>query len=417
MILSINILQEERRTFSPSNTGRMANKFMRKNRKKIMIEKRNKNIINLFQKKAKVTFLLLLCLAFGIFSIACDSSNAKKEENSNSVSDSSTSKEIDDMDENDMDENDMGEDDTDEDDTDVESDEEETEEESNIIPLKVVERKASDYADAKKPSMSLEDYPRIDGSLACVPLCEKLAIEITGCNQNEAEQTMANFTNTNPSYLELAQGNNDIILAYEPANETAEELKKYSYKNTLPLELKPIGKDALVFIVNADNPVDSLTKEQICDIYSGKIKNWKEVGGNDEEIKAFQRPETSGSQTLMRKLLMGEDGMIDPIIEEVDSMDGIIQKIKSYDNSANAIGFSVFYYASEMFHQPNLKFIKVDGVMPSNDTIQSEKYTLVNEFYSITTKKSSDEAKQIQNWLLSDEGQAFVETCGYVSVK
>lgn len=263
-----------------------------------------------------------------------------------------------------------------------------------------------------KPQMSYEEYPRIDGSLACVPLCEALAEEITGCTEAQAEETMTDFTNTNPCYLLLAEGGTDILLAYEPAESTKEELENYE-----PLDMKPVGKDALVFIVNEGNPVESLTQQQAYDIYTGKITNWSEVGGNDIEIKAFQRPETSGSQTMMRKLLLGDAKMAEAETEMIAiGMDDIINALKKYDNSANALGYSVYYYASEMFKQPGMKFLKIDGVEPSNETIKNGEYPLINEFYCVTNEQSSDNAKEIKKWLLSEEGQDFVEGCGYVPV-
>ncbi|MCI7814341.1 MAG: substrate-binding domain-containing protein [Lachnospiraceae bacterium] len=266
--------------------------------------------------------------------------------------------------------------------------------------------------EVQKPKMTLEEYPRIDGSLACVPLCEALAVEMTGCSKAEAEETMAAFTNTNPCYLELAEGRKDILLAYEPAQSTKEELKNYD-----PLDMEPVGKDALVFLVNEDNPVESLTKEQVYDIYTGKITNWSEVGGEDIEIKAFQRPETSGSQTMMRKLLIGDAAMAEAPKEMIASgMDDIIEALTQYDNSANALGYSVYYYASSMFQQPGLKFLQVDGVEPSSETIQSGEYPLINEFYCVTNEQSSERAKEIKAWLLTEEGQEFVKECGYVPV-
>ena len=88
------------------------------------------------------------------------------------------------------------------------------------------EESVESAAEAVKPQMTYEEYPRIDGSLACVPLCEALAVEITGCTDAQAEETMVDFTNTNPCYIQLAEGKTDILLAYEPADSTKEELEK-----------------------------------------------------------------------------------------------------------------------------------------------------------------------------------------------
>lgn len=264
-------------------------------------------------------------------------------------------------------------------------------------------------SEASIPHMAYEDFPRIDGSLACVPMIEALAQKVTGCTEEEAERTLDDFTNTNPCYLELAEGNRDILLVYEAADETKEKLKDYD-----PLEQSELGKDALVFLVNEDNPVESLTIQQIYDIYTGKISNWSEVGGNDVEIKAFLRPETSGSQTLMRKLILGDASLIEGQLEEIPTMEGIINRLKDYENDSNALGFSVYYYASTMHQVPGVRLIKVEGIEPSNETIRLGEYPLVNPFFVVTNKQSSENALAIRDWLLTDDGQAFVEECGYV---
>ncbi len=270
----------------------------------------------------------------------------------------------------------------------------------------------SETEQVPEPKMALEEYPRIDGSLACVPLCETLAARLTGCTPEEAEETMADFTNTNPCYLELAEGRRDILLVYEPAQSTKDSLKEYE-----PLDMHPVGRDALVFIVNEENPVETLTSEQLYAIYTGEITNWSEVGGLDEPIAAFQRPETSGSQTMMRKLLIGDAQMAEAEEELIATeMGEMIHALKMYDNSASALGYSVYYYASSMYTEPGLKFLSVDGVAPSNETIGSGEYPLVNDFYCVTNGQSSEEALRIQEWLLSADGQKFVEECGYVPV-
>ena len=265
---------------------------------------------------------------------------------------------------------------------------------------------------AGAPQMSYDEFPRIDGSLACVPLIEALAMECTGCTELMAEDLLSDFANTNDSYVKLADGRCDILLAYEPADSTVEELKEYP-----ALDMESIGSDALVFITNRSNPVESLSISQLTDIFTGKLVNWKEAGGEDIEIKVFSRPERSGSHTLLKKLLLQGQTLTEGVFEEVPSMEGIISMLKEYDNSANAIGYSVFYYASMMFAQPDLKFLGVDGVMPSNESIRSGEYPLVNDFYVVTGSSPSDHVKEIRSWLLSDEGQRFVEECGYVPVR
>ena len=137
----------------------------------------------------------------------------------------------------------------------------------------------------------------------------------------------------------------------------------------------PIGRDALVFIVNGQNPVESLTRSQLVDIYAGRITNWSEVGGPDQPIVAFQRDGTSGSQTLFKKLLMGSEPLMEAPTElRPGMMGGLIDGLAGYSGAGNALGYSVFYYASEMYQKPGLKFLAVDGVAPSAETIGDGSY-------------------------------------------
>ena len=98
-----------------------------------------------------------------------------------------------------------------------------------------------------------------------------------------------------------------LLIVYEAPEYVKEELAEADAK----LEQKAIGRDALVFIVNEENPVQSLTQQQLRDIYAGRITSWKDVGGADAPIVAFQRGVDSGSQTLFKKLLIDKgDGQL-----------------------------------------------------------------------------------------------------------
>jgi hypothetical protein len=132
--------------------------------------------------------------------------------------------------------------------------------------------------------ITFENYPVVDGSTATIPLAIGLIRAITGCTQAQAEESIA-FNTTDKSYHAMADGKSELLLVYAPAQPTINELDVFN-----KMDMREIGLDALVFIVNEDNPVDSLTSQQIRDIYSGKIKNWSEVGGNDVAIVPFQRP-------------------------------------------------------------------------------------------------------------------------------
>jgi len=267
---------------------------------------------------------------------------------------------------------------------------------------------------ADGPKFTKESYPTIDGSTANIPMGVELAKRFLGVNDLEAEE-MSQFSGTSRAYENLANGGYGLLLVYEAAEETRAKLLEMG----ADFEYIPIGRDALVFIANEANPVESLTTQQLCDIYAGELTNWKQAGGPDLEIAAFQRNATSGSQTLMEKLVMrGRPMMEAPVEFTPGEMGGLIDGLAEYNNSGAAIGYSVYYYASMMYSKPGLKFLAVDGTMPENASIASGAYPFVNEFYAVlrADEPANSPARQLAEWLQGSEGQALVEACGYVTV-
>ncbi|MFD2879322.1 PstS family phosphate ABC transporter substrate-binding protein [Paenibacillus rhizoplanae] len=116
------------------------------------------------------------------------------------------------------------------------------------------------------------------------------SIELTG-------NDLVLCTSTSEAYKRLIAGNADIIFAAAPSLAQTKQAKLAGRE----LKLTPIGREAFAFFVNKRNPVDSLSIDQIKDIYSGTVTNWKEVGGKKASIRAFQREENSGSQTKLQK--------------------------------------------------------------------------------------------------------------------
>ena len=203
-----------------------------------------------------------------------------------------------------------------------------------------------------------ETFPRLDGSTSMVPLAEAVASVLLG-EDRESVTDLCQFNRTTQSFRNLAMGECDLLLAGEPNAAVFTEMEEQGFA----YEIETIAMDGLVFLVNENNPVDSLTTDQIRDIYTGKITNWSQVGGSDAEIIPFQRNEGAGSQALMKKLVMGDTPLAEPPEEYMaSSMGELMSVVKSYDNSANAIGYSVYYYANDMQMAQGLKLLKVDGV-------------------------------------------------------
>ena len=266
---------------------------------------------------------------------------------------------------------------------------------------------------------TVEDFPKLDGSTACIPLMAQMMADTTGIDLEVAQSGISVSTTAyaweNFGLYPDEEYTARMLVVYEAPDYVKEELKEANAQ----LEQKPIGRDALVFIVNENNPVKSLTRQQLKDIYAGKITNWKEVGGEDLAIVPFQRGEDSGSQTLFRKLLIQGGELMDPPTELAPAAMGeLVDSIAAYNNSANAIGFSVYYYIDQMYSQPGLRLLAVDGVTPSNDTIASESYPLCNEFYAVLHADAAADSpeRQLYDWLDTAAGQDCIKKSGYVAV-
>ena len=220
-----------------------------------------------------------------------------------------------------------------------------------------------------------EEYPRVDGSTVTIPFSEAVAAAVMGLPIEEARLYILH-NRTDPAYMNLIDGDADIVFATPPS----EAVLAHAEQQDVELEVIPILRDGLVFFVNAKNPVDGLRLEEIVDIYSGKLTNWKELGGDDAEILAYQRPESSGSQTGMIALVMKETPLAPAPREPVRAdMGGIIDAVAAYENAASAVGYSYYYYTRNMLGDDSIKYLRIDGVSPSEESIAGGAYPLVSD--------------------------------------
>ena len=279
----------------------------------------------------------------------------------------------------------------------------------NNVPTAKIDN--SNSAEMKKDVV----YPVVDGSTANMPMMAQIRSSYLGESLTEAENNV-DVSTTDYAWRNLVTGKADLLLVYEPSAET----KKLIDESGVKLKITPVGVDALVFIVNEKNKIKNLTTNQIQDIYSGKIANWKELGGDDQVIEAYQRVLNSGSQTLFLNLVMKDVKPVDPPVKyRVEGMDGLIEALASYNDAGNALGYSVYYYAKKMYAVPGLELISVDGVMPSDDTIGDGKYPFLNEYYLVIREdtKEDSETMKLYNYILSNEGKKDIKKAGYVPVK
>ena len=284
----------------------------------------------------------------------------------------------------------------------------------------------------------VENMPVLDGAEACYPLYAAVAREIyTGIADieleaktlgEEAEKNdedyintvyfdymvnngrVVTFTNTVSAYYRLVYKEVDLVFGASPS----QGQKEYAADEGEEIVPIPIGKEAFVFFVEEDNPVDDLTADQIRQIYSGEITNWSELGGLDQEIMAFQRPEESGSQVMM-KYFMGDTTLMEPDkYSYVDSMVGVIEEVKQYHNEKGALGYTFQYFLTGLQQEKGVKMLSVDGVYPSVENIKNGTYPIIVNLVCAKLESNDDPyVNEVVNFLLSPQGQELIEKTGY----
>ncbi len=278
-------------------------------------------------------------------------------------------------------------------------------------------------------------YPSIDGSTVCVPMAVEFARQHLGFDDNNS-RNFVRFSTTHYAYENLITNNTDnygnftyneeylveyktnsvdLVIATHPSKD---ELKMAEDAG-IELVMEPVCYDAFVFITHKDNPVESLTAQQVKDIYSGKIKNWKDVGGNDEKIRAFQREKNSGSQTAMERLIMGGADMIDPIeIKVVEGMGVLVDAVAEYENNTASLGYTYRYYIDNLYKNDAIKTIAIDGIHPTDENIRNKTYPYTTNYYGVIRKEDENGiGGNFLRWILSDEGQRCVGQAGYITMK
>lgn len=265
----------------------------------------------------------------------------------------------------------------------------------------------------EEPELTLtKDLPVLNGSAALFPLYSAVVNMVYPETIPELNQKKSPFryTNTQQAYQELLSGKTEIVFSEKPS----ETILKSIQAKGLELELIPIGAEAFVFFNNRGNPVENLTQEQLRGIYSGRIVNWLEVGGEDEEIIAFQRNQGNGAQNCLERFMGDTKLMVSRQEYQLNTDDGITESASTYTNHKGAIGFSFLYYTRSMDVDKGVRLLAVDGVFPDNASVSSGEYPLSDKIYCAVIKgQVSENAQKLLDWIVSDQGQRLVEQAGY----
>jgi len=183
---------------------------------------------------------------------------------------------------------------------------------------------------------------------------------------------------------------------------TDDEIARYD------LKMFKWAVDGVGIVVNPRNPVKSLTKSQLMDIFAGKINSWKTLGGADKEINLYTRDKSSGTRAVFWKMALSK-GEVSPKANFVVS-NGAMKSVVS--NDPYGIG-----YVSVGYIDSTVAPVTLDGVVPTLDTVKTGTYKIARGLYSNTKGDPTGLTKDFIDYLYTPEGQKIIASKGFIPVK
>ena len=234
------------------------------------------------------------------------------------------------------------------------------------------------------------------GSTSMQKLCEAM---IESFEEAYPDITVtAEYTGSGAGLESLAAGKTDIG--------NASRALKDGEKETGAVE-NVVAIDGIAVITHKDSTVDNLTSQQLTDVYTGKITNWKDLGGNDEAIVVLGREAGSGTRGAFEELLKVEDQCA--YAQELDSTGGVLAKVASTPGSIGYVSLDVV--------DDTVKALSLDDVAPTEENIVAGAYKLSRPFVMATMGTIEEQNELVKTWfeyVQSDEGKAVITAMGLI---
>lgn len=240
----------------------------------------------------------------------------------------------------------------------------------------------------------------VSGSTTVQPLAEKLAEAFM--TENTGIRIDVQGGGSSVGVKAAGQGTSDIGMASREIKES--ELAEFPKLNVIV-----IARDGIAIVANADVTVSDLTVEQVRDIFSGKITNWKDLGGEDENIIVVSREEGSGTRGAFEEMVMGKDALI-TASAILQPSNGSIRTTVS--TTPYSIGYMSFGYLDD-----TIKAISIGGIAPTEPNAADGSYPIVRPLNMLTNGEPTGAVKAFLDFILSDAGQKLVVEDGYIPVK
>jgi phosphate transport system substrate-binding protein len=241
------------------------------------------------------------------------------------------------------------------------------------------------------------------GSTTVLPIAQKAA-EVY-MDQNPGANISVRGGGSGVGIASLLDKSCDIGDASRPIKDTEQDK---AVANGVDATANIIAMDGLAIIVNPANSVSKLSKNQVKDIFTGKISNWSQLGGSDEKIVAVSRDSSSGSFDAFTSIVLGGKKTRSDALMQASNQ----AVATTVAGTPGAIG-----YVGLGFISTSVKALAIDGVMPLRETVISGVYPVTRPLFMYTNGKPKGLVKEYIDFILSDEGQKLVEEEGFVGLK
>lgn len=243
----------------------------------------------------------------------------------------------------------------------------------------------------------------MEGSTTVLPIAQKAAEVYMG--KNSSADISVRGGGSGVGIASLIDGTCDIADSSRPVKDT--ELDK-AVTNGKSLKAHVIAMDGIAVIVNPSNKITALTKKQVKDIYTGKISNWSQLGGNDEKIVVISRDTSSGTFEAFGELALDKEKVRPDAIMQASNQ-AIASTVARTPGGIGYVGLG--------FLSSSVKALEIDGVLPSKETVLNNKYPIGRPLFMYTNGEPKGLAKEVIDSIKSPEGQKLVEEDGFVPLK
>jgi phosphate transport system substrate-binding protein len=249
----------------------------------------------------------------------------------------------------------------------------------------------------------------IKGSDTMVILAQRWAEKYMAANAGSVIQVTGGGSGV--GIAALINGTTEVATASR-AMKQDEKLKLRDRYQTMGVEI-PVAKDGLSVYVNESSAIKELSFEQLRDIYTGKIANWKQVGGPDARITIYGRENSSGTYVFFKEVvLQGDD-----FAPQCQTLPGTAAVVNAVAQDPSGIGYGGAAYAKGVRECAVRKDATAQAVLPNAETVKDGSYPLSRPLFFYARKSPAGDIKKFVDWVLSAEGQAIATQVGYFPIK